>query len=564
MFKSHVKFHSVNGKRQLLIVDDEEINRDILGLYLEEEYDLLYAENGKQALEMIRQYGTTLSLVLLDLMMPVLPGLELLKILKEDPELHSIPVIVLTADQDAEVESLHLGAIDFIPKPYPKPEVVRARVLRTIELSEDRQIISVTERDPLTGLFNREFFYRYAEQLDQYHREAQTDAVLVDVNHFRILNERYGKACADDVLRRTGERLRAAVLPTGGIAGRRDADIFMLYVPHEAVDYKKLLEDAAVPVEEEGNPENRVRLRMGVYACADKKLDIERRYDRAKIAADTVRGSFTEAIGYYDDKLHERELFAEQLIDDFQTAVREKQFLVFFQPKFDIRPDKPVLASAEALVRWQHPKLGLVSPGVFIPLFEENGLIRELDSYVWRSTAEQIRAWKERIGRAVPVSVNVSRVDMYDPKLVDVFHDLLNANGLHAGELRLEITESAYTHDSAQIISSVSSLRDLGFQVEMDDFGTGYSSLSMISSLPIDALKLDMSFIRDAFRDGKDTRLIEVIIDIAKYLNVPVIAEGVETEEQLEALREMGCAYVQGYYFSMPVPADEFEKFLLA
>ena len=562
MDNTRENFRAGSNRRRILIVDDEPINRDILGMTLEEDYDLLYAGDGQQALEIMRETRDTLSLVLLDLMMPVLSGLELLAILREDPQLRRIPVIVLTADQDAEIKSLDLGAIDFIPKPYPRAGVIQARVRRTIEQREDRDTISSTERDPLTGVYVREYFYRYATQLDQYHPDTETDAVLVDVNHFRMINERYGKACADDMLRRIGDALREAVRGTGGIVGRLASNTFMLYLPHREA-YRELLEAASVPIEADKS-DNHVRLRMGVYACADKSLDVERRFDRAKLAAETVRGSVTNAVGFYDNKLHERELFAEQLIEDFRAAVQEKQFLVYFQPKFDVRPDKPVLASAEALVRWQHPRLGLVSPGTFVPLFEENGLVRELDEYVWRETAAQIGEWKKRLGRAVPVSVNVSRVDMYDPKLVDSLHALLEANGLHAGELLLEITESAYTHDSSQIISSVSSLRDLGFQVEMDDFGTGYSSLSMISSLPIDALKLDMSFIREAFRDGKDTRLIEVIIDIAKYLNVPVIAEGVETEEQMLTLRAMGCAFVQGYYFSKPVPAAEFEKFLLA
>ncbi|MBO4318670.1 MAG: EAL domain-containing protein [Mailhella sp.] len=203
----------------------------------------------------------------------------------------------------------------------------------------------------------------------------------------------------------------------------------------------------------------------------------------------------------------------------------------------------------------------MVSPGVFIPLFEKNDLIRDLDNYVWREAAAQVRDWKERLGISVPVSVNVSRVDIYDQNLVENFVAILNEYELTTEEFLLEITESAYTQDSEQLISTVDSLRSLGFKIEMDDFGTGYSSLNMLSTLPIDALKLDMLFIRNAFKDGRDTRLIEAIIDIADSLGVPVIAEGVETEDQLKALRAMGCDIVQGYYFSKPLPPDEYECF---
>ena len=561
MLKSHEKFHSANGRRLILIVDDEMINRELLGAVLSTDYELIFAGNGREALEKIRENKDLLSLVLLDLLMPEMSGTEVLRILREDKELQKIPVIVLTADQNAEIESLDLGAIDFLPKPYPQAGVILARARRTIELSEDRDIIQSTERDPLTGLYNREYFYRYAEQFDQYHRELEMDAIVVDVNHFHMINERFGNAYGDEVLRRIGEGLREAVADTGGIVCRREADVFMAYCPH-GKDYRTILEKASVGLTEGSGGSSRVRLRMGVYPAVDKSLDIERRFDRAKTASDTVRNSFTRTIGQYDATLHERELYAEQLIEDFHKAIEEKQFRVFYQPKFDVRPEIPVLASAEALVRWQHPKLGMISPGVFIPLFEDNGLIRELDNYVWRTAAEQIRDWRERLGFAVPVSVNVSRIDMYDPHLLETLCSLVREKGLDEGDLLLEITESAYTQDSDQIIETVNALRGKGFRIEMDDFGTGYSSLNMISTLPIDALKLDMHFIRNAFREGKDTRMLEVIIDIADYLSVPVIAEGVETAEQLAALRAMGCDLVQGYYFSRPVPAEEYARFL--
>ena len=264
----------------------------------------------------------------------------------------------------------------------------------------------------------------------------------------------------------------------------------------------------------------------------------------------------------YDDKLHKAELFAEQLTEDFDQAISEGQFKVYYQPKYDIRPDMPILASAEALIRWQHPKLGLVSPGVFIPLFEENGMIQRLDHYVWAQAAAQVRDWKQRYGLSIPISVNVSRVDMFDPRIAHTFEALLKTNDLAPTELIPEITESAYTDNEKLIISTVQTLRTLGLRVEMDDFGTGYSSLGMISHLPLDALKLDMTFVRNAFSGNGDTRMIELIIDIAEYLGVPTIAEGVETREQMEALRVMGCDYVQGYYFSKPVPPEEFGRFI--
>ena len=562
MLESHVKFHSANGKRLILVADDEMINREILGEILKQDYDVIYACDGKETLTKIRENIDVLSLVILDILMPEMSGLDVLRELRESGELVKIPVIVATSEKKSEVESLQLGATDFIPKPYPDIDVILARVIRTIELYEDRDIIQLTERDSLTGLYNREYFYRYAEQFDQYHNDMAMDAVVVDINYFRMINERYGKAYGDDILRSIGEQVRDMVKDSGGIVCRREADTFLVYCPHRN-DYQDILDKASVKLRDDGTGQNRVRLRMGIYQNVDKSIDIERRFDRAKMAADQVKDNFTKPIGEYDIKLHDRQIYAEQLIEDFPRAIEEKQFQVYFQPKFDIRPDTPILASAEALVRWVHPTLGMISPGAFILLFEDNGLIQTLDRYVWEKTAKQIKEWKNECGYSVPISVNVSRIDMYEPKLADTLISILKNHGLTGQDLLLELTESAYTQDSKQIIETVEKLRDLGFQIEMDDFGTGYSSLNMISNLPIDALKLDMQFIRNAFSDGGNTHMVEVIIGIADYLSVPVIAEGVETEEQLRALKALGCDLVQGYFFSKPVPAREFEPFIL-
>ena len=548
-------------KRQILIVEDEFVNREILKAYLEPEYEVLCAETGEEAREKIRAGFDTISLILLDLNLPDMHGMDILRWIREDAHFSKIPVIVMTSDKESEVESLTIGAVDFITKPYPMPKVIQARVRRIIELNETRDLVRETSRDSLTGLFNREYFYHYAEQYDHFHGEEPTDAVVMDVNHFRMINERYGKAYADEVLRRIGIAVKAFVKQNGGVACRREADRFLVYCPHRS-EYTALADEIAAAAG--GGMKGKIRIRLGVYSEVDKSVEMEQRFDRAKSAADTIRNSYNVTVAAYDDALHEKEVYAERLLDEFQEAIDQKQFLVFFQPKFDIRPETPALCGAEALVRWKHPELGMISPGVFIPLFESNGLVRDLDHYVWRETATQIKAWKQNLGKTVPVSINVSRVDMMDPDLQDILRGLIEENGLEYGDLHLEITESAYTQDAKQIVDTVNTLRDMGFVIEMDDFGSGYSSLNMVTTLPIDVLKLDMGFVRSAFSEGGDTRMIRVIVDIAHSLKVPMIAEGVEMKEQMLALRELGCDIVQGYYFSRPVPANEFEAFLKA
>ena len=555
-------FRPTAEKRRILLVEDEFTNQEILKMYLEGRYEVIQAGTGREALDALRAQAEKISLILLDLNLPDFHGLELLREVKADTRFARIPVIVMTVDSGAEVESLTLGAIDFIPKPYPQQSVILARVQRIIELSEDRDLLRWTERDLLTGLYNKEFFYRYAAQMDSFHRDAPMDAVLVDIRHFHSINDRYGKASGDDVLRRVAERVRLSARSAGGIACRAGADTFMIYCPSGA-DYDQLLERASVPMKDGERGGSRVRLRIGVYSRADKSLDIERRFDRAKMAADTLRDSLTRSVGLYDDSMHEKELLAEQLIEDFPAALRERQFRVCFQPKFNIRAEEPFLSSAEALVRWEHPKLGRVNPGDFIPLFENNGLIRDLDQYVWEETAALIRDWKTRLGITLPVSVNVSRVDLFDPGLIGQLREIVESNGLSYEDLLLEVTESAYTEDSDQIVETVRKLRALGFRIEMDDFGSGYSSLNMLSTLPIDVLKLDMQFIRNAFRERKDTRLLEAMIRLAESFEIPTIAEGVETAEQVSALKAMGCDIIQGYYFSRPLPREDFERYML-
>ena len=359
MSDSHKKFYSDNGKRMILVADDELINREILAQILRNDYEVVFACDGEETVAKIRELRDSLSLVLLDILMPGLTGLDILRMIKADDNLAHIPVIVTTAEREAEVESLKLGAIDFIPKPYPDADVILARIYRTIELFEDRDIIMSTERDPLTGLYNRDYFYRYAEQFDQFHRGMDMDAVILDINHFRMINERYGKAYGDMILRQVGQHIGDCVGEQDGIVCRLEADTFMIYCIHRE-DYTELMEEASVSLSD-SDLSGKVRLRMGIYSDADKDIDIERRFGRAKMAADSVKGSLANPIGVYDSRMHEKELYAEQLIEAFPAAISENQFKVYFQPKFDIRPDTPFLASAESLVRWFH-RLNMMNP----------------------------------------------------------------------------------------------------------------------------------------------------------------------------------------------------------
>ena len=290
----------VNERKQILIADDIEMNREILGDLLCDDYDILYACDGAETLEILRSHKDEISLVLLDLIMPKMTGREVIAQMQVEEDLMSIPVIILTVDQEAELDSLKIGAMDFIPKPYPDIDIVKARIAKCIELSEDRDLIRHTERDRLTGLLNKDFFFRYVDRLDHIYRETVLDAFAFDVNRFHTINKRYGRQFGDLVLRNLGGALRKLAKETGGIGCREGGDTFLLYCPHQD-DVEQLLRSFLADVFAEKEIENKVSLRIGVFSNAHRKTDVEERFSCAKTAADMVRDDPKEICGYYVD-----------------------------------------------------------------------------------------------------------------------------------------------------------------------------------------------------------------------------------------------------------------------
>ncbi|MBR1442191.1 MAG: EAL domain-containing protein, partial [Firmicutes bacterium] len=386
------------------------------------------------------------------------------------------------------------------------------------------------------------------ERLDP---ERDMDMIYLDVNHFHLINELYGRQFGKNVLKAIGEVIKEISEENDGIGCRSYADCFYIYCRHRE-EHTDILDRFRSRLAQMPN-DVKIEIRMGVYSQVDKDSDMEICADRAKAACDTLRNDYTRFIAYYDEKL----------INNVHDAIKQRQFVVYYQPKYCIQGDEPKLKSAEALIRWIHPEYGMISPGDFIPLFEDNGLIQLLDSYVWSEVAKQIKTWKDKFGVSVPVSVNISRMDMYDPELENKLISNIENNGLDTSEYMLEITESAYADNAAQLTDIINRLRDKGFMIEMDDFGAGYSSLNMITEIPIDVLKIDMKFIRNMNKDEKNKKIVQLILDIAKFINAKTVAEGVEDEKQYKELKELGCDVIQGYYFSKPVPPDEFEKFIV-
>ena len=423
-----------------------------------------------------------------------------------------------------------------------------------------RRLISATENDDLTGLYNRSFFFQYANRQFREHPDTPMDAIVLNIEQFHAVNELNGRDFGDQALRTLGNEIRAITAGLGGIAGRFEADRFDIYCRHTE-DYRAIFEHLQGSLDALA-PNLNLRLRMGVMPW-QPKLEPVQLFDRARTACGMARGACRERLIVFDETIREREIYEQRLLNDLRRALDAFEFVVYYQPKYDIQAEPARLVSTEALVRWNHPELGMIPPDDFIPLLEENGQIGLLDKFVWAEAARQIVRWKEKYGVTIPVSVNLSRIDVFDPSLEATLDGILSYNGLDHSALKLEVTESAYTENADQVIRVVENLRAKGYEVEMDDFGTGYSSLNMLSAMPIDVLKMDRAFIRNIDHDEKDVQLVAMILEIAKNLKIPVVAEGVETEGQMKLLKELGCALVQGYLFSRPLRAADFEAAFL-
>ena len=553
----NIRHYKENIKRQVLIVENELSYQQILGRIVSCEYEPLYASNGQDALNILQNVNYNVSLVLLELNVPKMDGYELLSIMMGDDSLKRIPVIALTNDKAAEIKSLQLGVQDFIVKPYDIPEIIVARVRHAILLAEESDIISRTEKDSLTGLTTKKYFYEFINEFDSYNPDAKMDAIAINIKRFHTINDMFGRKFGDRILVKVSKSLKQIMEKYNGLASRVESDTFYVYIASRD-NYQEIIFKALDEVASDLNKDFHIDFKVGIYRNVDKSQSIEKRFDDALRALRQNDNSLSNTLVVYNREMHEKEIFEERLVLEFDKSIEEKQFIFYLQPKIDVSRSIYRLSSAEALVRWIHPIYGVISPGVFIPLFERHGLIQKLDFYIWNEAAAQVRKWKEEFNVTVPISINVSRVDLFNEHLVDELLAIVKRNNISVNELILEVTESAVVSDTSVMVENIKKLKENGFIIEMDDFGTGYSSLHMVSSLPIDALKIDMSFIKNIMTSSKDKRMVEIILQIAKLLKAKTIAEGVETLNQVNALRRMGVDIIQGYHFSMPLPIDEF------
>ena len=412
--------------------------------------------------------------------------------------------------------------------------------------------------DRLTGIPNRDTFFHSARRLMDENPDDKFVLGTFDIDRFKIINDVYGTQVGDSILVQLAAATAREVLGKG-VCGRIGGDSFAFCMREEDFDLEGLLQGQRFLSDNLGLAYNLV-IHNGIYPVVERGTEISTMCDRANLARSTIKGDFSKRYAYYDEPMREAIIAEQEILNDMQKALETGAFVLYLQPIYSLNFEKPV--SAEALVRWNHPEKGIIEPGKFISLFEQNRFITNLDRYMWEMTCRYLADRRERGLAPIPISVNVSRINLFQPDLASDLVELVQKYDLTPSMLRLEITETAYMDDPEQLITASEKLRKAGFKLHVDDFGSGYSSLHMLKDIPLDVLKLDMRFLGDLEPSSSAATVLLGVIRIAQNLGMVTVAEGVETRFQLEFLRSAGCDNIQGFLFAKPMPIDEFEVFL--
>ena len=418
-----------------MVVEDNSLNREMLRVILADSYDIVEAEHGQEAFDILKTGSVRIDLILLDVVMPVMDGFTFLEQLKNDEMLKLIPVIVATQSDgdDNEIKALRCGATDFFSKPY-KPEIIRHRIENIFRLRENATIASQFQYDSMTDLYSRGYFFMKVAEMLEANPDIDYNIVCINVVNFKLYNEVFGEKKGNEILIAMAEYIRENV-GDSGLCGRFGGDRFVVLQEREReiADRKHFTET--------GRSIEGITVKFGVYEIFDRSIGIDIMCDRGFMAADSIRNRYDVNVALYDAEMRTRLIREKTITESMESAVTNDQFEIYYQPKYDV--DSVQIAGAEALIRWNHPELGYVPPSEFITLFEKNGFITILDKYVINKVCMQMGEWKAEGLRLPPVSVNLSRTDVYCSDIVEYITGCIETNGLAASDIHIEITESA-------------------------------------------------------------------------------------------------------------------------
>ena len=562
--------------RKMLIAEAGYQNRSILKAVFKDYFDIIEAENGIETINLLRENPDT-AIVLLGLAMPEMDGFSVLMKLENDGVLHTLPVVALTYDTevDSQIRALDLGAMDVILMPF-NSKVILHRVNNILAHRENEQFVEESRRyveeirqkeeqyrksmlDEKTGLYTRQCFCNEVRRTLDENPDRLYVLVRWDIDRFRVFNDVYGVKGGDSLLFDIGEMYRTN-RDMGLVYGYLGVDHFISLV--EMIDFD--IDAYMAKVEERLhrlNGEFEFVTRYGIYVIEDPETDVSLMCDRALFALRSSKeGKGPDRYVFYDNGMRALAIEEQEIVNEINSAIEEGQIEVYYQPQINFSEGK--LIGAEALVRWNHPEKGLFSPGRFIPVLEKNGLVSKLDFFVWEQVAKQLRTWIDEGLKPIPVSVNLSRIDVYSKGLVTYMNTLMERYRLDRGLLRLAVTEGTYDDNPQQLESIVNELHASGYLVEMDDFGGGSGTLNALKDLPVDTIKLDMHFLRECTKNSRGKAILEMIVKLSENFRTPIVAEGVEQLSQAEFLQQIGCERMQGFLFSKPLPAADFESYL--
>lgn len=409
--------------------------------------------------------------------------------------------------------------------------------------------------DSLTKAYNRYGFYKNAQKLIKEHTDTEYCLILSDIKSFKLINEIYGENIADKILIDEVNIIRQK-MKGNSVLGRLNGDIIAMVIPKEYLSEKEFSDMIKLLSDRYSNKNFRLHIYLGVYYIKDVNETIRQMVDKVSLVIMKSKGNMSNYILYYDENSYRNDIFKQQLIGEFETALNENQFCMYLQPQTD--KDGNMLG-AEALIRWNHPNMGLIMPGAFIECFEDAGLIYRLDNYIWEEAAKQLKIWKDS-GYNYYISVNISAKDFYHIDVYQTFKNLVSKYGIDTDKLHIEITETALSEDKQAAHKTIERLHDEGFIIEVDDFGSGYSSFNFLKDVCADVIKIDRVFLKKSSHEERGEQILRSIISLSHDIGMDVITEGVENVDQLSMLAKMNCDWFQGYYFSKPITVGDFEE----
>ena len=564
----------------LVIEDVEALREEIMEMLSYEGFGVLGAENGLVGVQIAKTYLP--NLIICDIAMPELDGYGTLMALRQEPKTSMIPFIFLTAmTEKADMrQAMQLGADDYLTKPFTSAELLGAIASRLQKYDSVREhyydeIKAVGARfeylshhDGLTQLPNRILFLESLSQavLHANINNKSLALLLLDMDNFNVINNTLGTDIGDQLFIAIAERLKRYSAPCDMVA-RLQGDEFAMIISDVVnptsikIEAQKILDLISRPYNLYGH-QVFITSSIGITLFPDDHQETEGLIKNAELAMYYAKTHGRNSYKLYSSDLNTQSSEYMALANSLHRALDHHEFRVFYQPLVDLQSGK--IIGAEALARWQHPDLGIIMPSKFMPIAEETGLILRLSELILQEVCLKMKSWSELAINYGFIAVNLSgQYFRPDNNLIEIIDKVLKESGVEPHHLELELTESIIMKNANFTIDTLSRLQSIGVKVAIDDFGNGYSSLSYLKHFPVNILKIDRCFIQGITTDQHDSTILLAIIDLAHSLSLQVIAEGVETTEQVEFLKEHGCDQIQGYFFSPPLPDTEFVQMLI-